>query len=400
MFDFPVSYLNSNDGTSLLAFGEGVLKLFNSENTINELQDFLTENKGEFIFTCLSYDLKNEIEQLESTNDDGIEFPKAILWIPECIVEIDNNQFSFIKGEEDSIQLDFVNHFLNIQKSNDHDVFPFKLEPRTSRDEYLKHVNELKEEIQQGNIYEVNYCQEYYTENVELNNPLSAYFKLNSITKAPYSAYMNIGDFVLMCGSPERYIQRKGKSLSSSPIKGTIKRGESIEEDEILKNHLLNDPKERSENVMIVDLVRNDLSKIANNNSVKVDELFGIYTFETVHQMISTISCEIESNITFSDILKASFPMGSMTGAPKISAMQLIEKHEDFKRGLYSGSIGLITPDGDFDFNVIIRSIQYNKRKKYLSCAVGGAITIQSEAEKEFEECNVKIQGILTKMNA
>lgn len=400
MFDFPVSYLNSNDGTSLLAFGKGVLKLFNSGNTINELQGFLTKNKGEFIFTCLSYDLKNEIEQLESTNYDGIEFPNAILWIPEYIVEIDNNHFTFIKGEEDSIQLDFVNHFLNIQKSNDYDVFPFKLKPRTTRDEYLKHVNQLKEEIQQGNIYEVNYCQEYYTENVELNNPLSAYFKLNSITKAPYSAYMNIGDFVLMCGSPERYIQRKGKSLSSSPIKGTIKRGDTIEEDEILKDRLFNDPKERSENVMIVDLVRNDLSKIANKNSVKVDELFGIYTFETVHQMISTISCEIESNITFSDILHATFPMGSMTGAPKISAMQLIEKHEDFKRGLYSGSIGLITPDGDFDFNVIIRSIQYNKRKKYLSCAVGGAITIQSEAEKEFEECNVKIQGILTKMNA
>ena len=400
MFDFPVSYLNSNDGTSLLAFGEGTLKLFNSENTINELQDFLTENKGEFIFTCLSYDLKNEIERLNSSNFDGIEFPKAILWVPECIIEIENDQFSFIKGEENSSQLDFVKHFLKTQKSDDYDVFPFKLNPRTSREEYLKHVNELKEEIQFGNIYEVNYCQEYYAENVDLVNPLSAYFKLNSITKAPYSAYMNIGDFVLMCGSPERYIQRKGKSLSSSPIKGTIKRGESIEEDENLKNQLLNDPKERSENVMIVDLVRNDLSKIANNNSVKVDELFGIYTFETVHQMISTISCEIEPKVTFTDILNATFPMGSMTGAPKISAMQLIEKHEDFKRGLYSGSIGLITPDGDFDFNVVIRSIQYNKRKKYLSCAVGGAITIQSEAEKEFEECNVKIQGILTKMNA
>jgi len=400
MFDFPISYLNSNDGTSLLAFGEEELKLFDSENTIEAIQSFIDKHKGEFIFTCLSYDLKNEIEQLDSSNYDGIEFPKAILFVPECIVEIENDNFSFIKGKQTAAQLDFVNHFLTVKNSPNFDAFPFKFKPRTSRDEYLNHVNELKEEIQQGNIYEVNYCQEYYVENVELNNPLSAYFKLNSITKAPYSAYMNIGDFVLMCGSPERYIQRKENALSSSPIKGTIKRGSTIEEDEILKKQLLNDPKERSENVMIVDLVRNDLSRIATNNSVKVDELFGIHTFETVHQMISTVSCEVEEKVTFLEILRATFPMGSMTGAPKISAMQLIEKHEDFKRGLYSGSVGLISQYGDFDFNVIIRSIQYNKSKKYLSCAVGGAITIQSEAEKEFEECNVKIQGILTKMNA
>lgn len=400
MFDFPVSYLNSNDGTSLLAFGEGELKLFDSENVIKDIQTFIDKHTGEFIFTCLSYDLKNEFEKLHSENHDGMEFPKAMLWVPEYIVEVENDNFSFIKGSQSEEAMAFVDYFRSIKNSSDFDVLSFEFKPRTNREEYLKHVNELKEEIQQGNIYEINYCQEYYVENVELNNPLSAYFKLNSITKAPYSAYMNINDFVLMSGSPERYIQRKKNTLSSSPIKGTIKRGESLEEDELLKKQLFNDPKERSENVMIVDLVRNDLSRIATKNSVEVDELFGIHTFETVHQMISTISCKVESEITFSDILNATFPMGSMTGAPKISAMQLIEKHEDFKRGLYSGSVGLIAPNGDFDFNVIIRSIQYNKRKKYLSCSVGGAITIQSEAEKEFEECNVKIQGILNKMNA
>lgn len=400
MFDFPISYLNSNDGTSLLAFGEGELKLFGSEDTIQEIQLFIDRFAGEFIFTCLSYDLKNEIEKLDSKNIDGMEFPKAILWVPECIVEIENEHFSFVKGKQTKEEIAFVDYFKNVKEDPYFEAFPFKFKPRTSREDYLKHVNELKEEIQKGNIYEVNYCQEYFAENVKLNHPLSAYFKLNSITKAPYSAFFNIKDFVLMCGSPERYIQRKGNGLSSSPIKGTIKRGDTFEEDERLKVQLFNDPKERSENVMIVDLVRNDLSRIATNNSVKVNELFGIHTFETVHQMISTISCEVEPELTFSDIVHATFPMGSMTGAPKISAMQLIEKHEDFKRGLYSGSVGLIAPNGDFDFNVIIRSIQYNKSKKYLSCAVGGAITIQSEAEKEFEECNVKIQGILTKMNA
>lgn len=400
MFDFPLAYLNSNDGTSLLMFGTEKLLISNSENSINEIQSFIDEHKGKFIFSCLSYDLKNEFESLSSGNIDGMNFPKALIWTPECIIEIENDTFHFTVGECSSKNELIVKQFIEEKNNTNFKPFPHQFTPRTSHENYLSHVNQLKEEIQQGNIYEVNYCQEFYCENVELEDPLNAYFKLNSITKAPYSVYFNIENFVLMCGSPERFIQRRENKLSSSPIKGTSKRGKNKEEDELLKKQLFNDPKERSENVMIVDLVRNDLSKIATNNSVKVDELFGIHTFETVHQMISTISCEIPTETTFKDILNATFPMGSMTGAPKISAMQLIEKHEDFKRGLYSGSVGLIAPNGDFDFNVVIRSIQYNKVNKYLSCAVGGAITIQSVPENEYEECNVKIQGILSKMNA
>lgn len=400
MFDFPLAYLNNNDGTSLLAFGKGDLLICASNNSINEIQTFIDQHKGQFIFSCLSYDLKNEVEKLISLNFDGMNFPQALLWAPESIVEFKNDSSRFIKGQNNGENESFVKMFIKEKNKTEFKSFPHQLKPRTSQEDYLSHVNQLKEEIQQGNIYEVNYCQEYYTENVDLEDPLNAYFKLNSITKAPYSVYFNLDDFVLMCGSPERFIQRKGNTLTSSPIKGTSKRGKDIAEDELLKNKLFNDPKERSENVMIVDLVRNDLSKLALDNSVKVDELFGIHTFETVHQMISTISCEVPSETTFSEILHATFPMGSMTGAPKVSAMNLIEKHEDFKRGLYSGTVGLIAPNGDFDFNVVIRSIQYNKKRKYLSCSVGGAITIQSSAEKEYEECNVKVQGILNKMNA
>lgn len=400
MFDFPLAYLNSNDGTSLLAFGKGELLICDSNNSINEIQSFIDNHKGQFIFSCLSYDLKNEIEKLDSQNFDGMKFPKALLWIPEFIVEIDNDAFQFTIGKSNEENERFVSQFITEKNRPEFKSFPHQLKPRTSQEDYLSHVNQLKEEIQQGNIYEVNYCQEFYAENVELENSLNAYFKLNSITKAPYSVYFNIDNFILMSGSPERFIQRKGNKLSSSPIKGTSKRGKDVAEDEHLKKLLYNDPKERSENVMIVDLVRNDLSKLALDNTVKVDELFGIHTFETVHQMISTISCEVPTKTTFSEILHATFPMGSMTGAPKVSAMKLIEKHEDFKRGLYSGSVGLMAPNGDFDFNVVIRSIQYNKKEKYLSCSVGGAITIQSTAEKEYEECKVKIQGILTKMNA
>ncbi len=400
MFDFPIAYLNSNNETSLLAFGKGEIMICESNYSMHEIQSFVDKHHGQFIFSCLSYDLKNEVEKLDSKNFDGMKFPQALLWVPDYIVEINNEKFQFIKGKPNGENERFVSQFIAVQNKTEFKPFPHLLKPRTSQVDYLAHVNQLKEEIQLGNIYEVNYCQEYYAENVELEDSLNAYFKLNSITKAPYSAYFNIDNFVLICGSPECFIQRRGNKLSSSPIKGTSKRGKDEVEDAYLKNQLYNDPKERSENVMIVDLVRNDLSKLALNNTVKVDELFGIHTFETVHQMISTVSCEVPVNTTFSEILRATFPMGSMTGAPKVSAMKLIEKHEDFKRGLYSGSVGLIQPNGDFDFNVVIRSIQYNKKNKYLSCSVGGAITIQSSAEKEYEECNVKVQGILSKMNA
>ena len=183
------------------------------------------------------------------------------------------------------------------------------------------------------------------------------------------------------------------------PIKGTIKKGKNKEEDLELVKQLKNDPKEIAENVMIVDLVRNDLSRVAAKNSVEVSELCGIYSFKTVHQMISTIQCSLKDETNWSDIIRATFPMGSMTGAPKISAMNLIDTHEDFSRGIYSGSIGYIDPKGDFDMNVVIRSVYYNSKTNYMSCGVGGAITIQSIPEKEYEECFTKVSSILNCLN-
>ena len=206
-------------------------------------------------------------------------------------------------------------------------------------------------------------------------------------------------DYSIFSGSPERFLKKVGSKLISEPIKGTAKRGLTKTEDEELIKSLVSDPKERAENVMIVDLVRNDLSKIATKNSVQVEELCQIYSFETVHQMISRISCDIKESASFTEIIKATFPMGSMTGVPKIRAMELIEEHESFKRGVYSGSIGYIKPNGDFDFNVVIRSLVYNRKNNYLSCSVGGAITIQSDPEKEYEECLIKVKRILDGMN-
>ena len=400
MNQIPISYLNSNNGISILAFGDGPMVKITESIAIDAIQSFIDDQKDKYIFMCLSYDLKNEIKSSESNSLDSLDFPKAILWVPETVVRFDSGKLNFVQGTENEKTSDFIHHFLKKERDQNYPPFPYKLNSRTSKEDYIKHVIQLQEEIQQGNIYEVNYCQEFFSIFFEIKDSLNTYFKLNKITKAPYSSYMNIDDFTLFCGSPENFICKKGNRIYSSPIKGTKKRGKTKEEDEALKKALLSDPKERSENVMIVDLVRNDLSRIATPGSVQVDELFGIHSFETVHQMISTISCEVSESLTFKEVINATFPMGSMTGAPKFNAMNLIEEHEDFQRGIYSGSIGYLQPNGNFDLNVVIRTLIYNKRSKYLSCPVGGAITVKSTPQGEYEECFVKVKGILDQMNA
>lgn len=401
MFNFPVAYLNSNDGSSILAFGEGErISLKTTTNLFEDLDAFLAKWKGHYLVGAVSYDVKNAIENLDSSNPDNVQFPELFFWKPEYVIRQKNEHLEFVQGEKNSESLEFLDYFLEEETDSNFHTYLFDFKARINKTEYLKKVNEIKNHIQLGDIYELNFCQEFYAENVKINFPLDAYFKLNKITKAPFSSFLTFDEYSLFCGSPERYLRKTGSKLISQPIKGTAKRGATAEEDAALKIHLQNDQKERSENVMIVDLVRNDLSKIAQKDSVNVDELFGVYTFKTVHQLISTVSCEVIPDTSFSDILKATFPMGSMTGAPKFKAMQLIEEFESFKRGMYSGTVGFIDPKGDFDFNVVIRSLLFNSKKNYLSCSVGGAITIRSDAESEFEECMTKIKGIIDGMNA
>jgi len=390
-----ICYLNSNDGTGILTFGiESEIKV-SGKNSLNKLQEFIDKHKDSYIFGCLSYDLKNDIENLSSSNFDGLGFPDLHFWKPKYVVRLQKENYIFLQGEKNSEIFDFLNYFMEEETDANFHKFNIQFQSRTSKENYIQNVIKLKEYIQRGDIYEVNYCQEFYAENVEINYPLDTYFKLNNISKAPFSGFLQIGDYLVFCGSPERYLQKKENKLISQPIKGTAARNQDLKIDEQNKLELENSPKERSENVMIVDLVRNDFSKIAQKGSVNVEELCKVYSFATVHQMISTVACEPKETSSFIDIIRATFPMGSMTGAPKISAMELIEKHEDFKRGLYSGSIGYISPNGDFDFNVVIRSLIYNRKTNYLSCAVGGAITIQSDPEAEFEECQIKVKKIM-----
>ena len=247
--------------------------------------------------------------------------------------------------------------------------------------------------IERGDIYEANFCQEFFSENTKID-PLKSYLHLNEISKPPFATFLKFDKHYVLSASPERYLKKTGERIVSQPIKGTAKRLEDPSEDKKMVEKLSLDPKERSENIMITDLVRNDLSKIAEKGSVKVEELCKIYSFEQVHQMISTISCTVSADLSPVKIIKNTFPMGSMTGAPKISAMKIIEELEDAKRGLYSGAVGYFEPNGDFDFNVIIRSILYNEDLNYVSYSVGGAITVKSIPENEYEECLIKAKAM------
>ena len=217
---------------------------------------------------------------------------------------------------------------------------------------------------------------------------------MNEISTPPFASFLKIDEQYLLSASPERYLKKEGNKIISQPIKGTAKRLISPIDDEKIASDLSRDEKERAENVMIVDLVRNDLSKTAKIGSVHVEELCKVYSFKQVHQMISTVVSEVEPTMHPVEIIRSTFPMGSMTGAPKVSAMKIIETLEETKRGLYSGAVGYFTPENDFDFNVVIRSILYDQEKKYISYSVGGAITAKSVPENEYEECLLKAKAM------
>ncbi|APZ46144.1 aminodeoxychorismate synthase component I [Polaribacter reichenbachii] len=363
-------------------------------NAFDKLEEYQSTTK-DYIFGYISYDVKNDVEQLSSNNFDGLDFADLYFFQPQKLFFIKGNtvEFHYLRMVDDEIESDFEaiqkSENLTIKKS-ENDI---KIKLRIHKDEYHQKVNKLLHHIKIGDLYEANFCQEFYAENSTIN-PLEVYKDLNKISEPPFAVFLKMEHQYLLSASPERYIKKEGNKIISQPIKGTAKRLRSKIDDEKIASDLSRDIKERSENVMIVDLVRNDLSKSAKKGSVKVEELCKVYSFKQVHQMISTVVAEIEETTHPVTILKDTFPMGSMTGAPKFAAMKIIEKLEETKRGLYSGTVGYITPEGDFDFNVVIRSILYNEEKKYISYSVGGAITAKSIPEKEYEECLLKAKAM------
>ena len=396
-----VVWLDSNNYEQKFTSYDAVLAVdaFTSIKTdyyqgFEKLKEYQSYTK-DWIFGYLGYDLKNDIEHLKSENFDGLGFSDLCFFQPKKVFLIKNNQveIQYLNVVADDIEDDLF----DIRQAKDlarGKVFSdIKIKLRIHKDAYFDKVNAMLEHIHRGNIYEANFCQEFYAENTKIN-PLETYQKLNKISKPPFASFIKLEDKFILGASPERYIKKEGGTIISQPIKGTAKRSDNQDEDKRLKTALEQDEKERSENIMIVDLVRNDLSKTALKGSVKVEELCKIYTFDQVHQMISTVTSKVNPETHPVDIIKSTFPMGSMTGAPKISAMQNIENLEETKRGIYSGGIGYFSPHGDFDFNVVIRSILYNATKKYVSYSVGGAITAKSDPLKEYEECLVKAKAM------
>jgi para-aminobenzoate synthetase component 1 len=394
-------HLEHSNFDNILAIEEFTSIQTDAEHAFEKLKEYQTITQ-DYLFGYLSYDVKNASENLTSTNVDDLGFAELFFFQPQKILFIKDNrvEFRYLSMVEDEIDTDFkaICDIVLKPKKTTISNEEVEIRSRISKKDYLKKVDKILEYIHKGDIYEVNFCQEFYAENTSIN-PLDIYEDLNTISEAPFATFLKIDHQFLLCASPERYLKKEGRKIISQPIKGTAKRFKNRLEDQKTATALSKDTKERSENIMIVDLVRNDLSKSAKKGSVRVEELCKVSSFKQVHQMISTVVSELKDDVHLVDVIKDTFPMGSMTGAPKISAMKIIEDLEETKRGLYSGTVGYFTPNGDFDFNVVIRSILYDAVKKYLSFSVGSAITAKSSPEKEYEECLLKanaMQFVLT----
>ncbi len=376
----------------LVALGTNKTIKFEAGQHFNNLADFQNTNHT-WLFGYLSYDLKNEIEDLFSHNEDLLALPLAHFIEPQLVIAILGNKMEVIVIDKKLEEQKIADALQSVSAQIDEFKHSCTIQHQTSKENYIHTFEKLQQQIAYGNIYEVNYCIAFETE-VHHQNWIGLYSALNNISKAPFSAYVKVGQAVIISASPERFIKKEGKKLISQPIKGTAKRGQNAIEDEHQKNELHNNAKERSENVMITDLVRNDLSKHAARNSVQVEELFGIYSFKQVHQMITTVTATLNDELNYMNAIKDAFPMGSMTGAPKIMAMQLIEQHEQMKRGFYSGALGYLDPNNNYDFNVLIRSIIINQTTSKAQFCVGSAITSQANANAEYEECLLKAEAL------
>jgi len=388
---FPKEYINYD----IIAGIGKIDSLVSNKDSFVELNKF-HDQKKDWLFGYLSYDLKNEIEELSSNNTNNFNADNLSFFVPQYVLLLNNG----VLEVQTYHSKDICNQFVYAFDSSDLPRYNNKvhLTREGNKKSYLQNIEKIKQHIQQGDIYEMNYCQEFYAIDARIVAE-SVFLELNDKMRTPFSSFLRIKDKYVLSASPERFLRKKSTHILSQPIKGTRKRGGTKLEDNKLISELNESSKDISENVMIVDLVRNDLSITAKKKSVKVDELCKVYSFNKVHQMITTISSEVDDSVSFTDVLEAAFPMGSMTGAPKVRAMELIESYEEFKRGVFSGAVGYISPNTDFDFSVVIRAILYNLANNYLSIGVGGAITIKSDPIEEYEECLVKARPLFEVLN-
>ncbi len=379
------SYPNSEKRYELI-FGWGATEVFTEHQVVSD-----TLGAG-WKFGFLGYELRTQFESVTQENDALGQWPHTQFFTPEVAGVLHTDGTLDIWAEDVAAAERAMREVLHAPTSRASGNTSLNFEPVETKDEYIANVNALKNHIQRGDIYEVNYCTAFKADFEEVDS-VGLYKNMVAGTEAPFSAYIKMRDHELLCTSPERYIKREGNRICSQPIKGTNRYSDT--DNQAAQAALVESDKERAENVMIVDLVRNDLSRVAKKGTVRVSELFGTYAFKNVNQMISTVEAEVKDGVSNWDIIAASFPMGSMTGAPKVSAMELAERYEKVAREIYSGAVGYITPQGDFDFNVVIRSIAMNKATGVATLHVGGAITILSDADEEYGECLLKAESVL-----
>ncbi len=381
-----------NDYEFIFSYGK-ISELKSFDNSLDKLDNYIKQ-VDDWIFGFISYDLKEEIEGFNSNNLKYFDVPNLSFFQPSIIWVFDGFELKALYFDEKEL-FDVWNEINKIHISCDSiESNPnVELKGRLSKEEYIKKIKNIKKRIKMGDTYELNFCFDFFNDNTKIN-PENTFKKLNKLTESPMSVYYKDHHLHVLSSSPERFIKRNKKTIISQPIKGTKKRGKNIDEDVFLINSLKNSIKEKSENHMIVDLVRNDFSRIAKKGSVKVTELSKINTYKNIHQMVSTIEAQIENDMFFSTILKSTFPMGSMTGAPKIRTMKIIDELEETSRGIYSGAIGYIDPNKNFDFNVVIRTIIYDDKLSKISVNVGSGITFKSDPKDEYEECLTKIDAL------
>lgn len=375
---------------SILAV-DSIATFESSQNTFESLEIFKTKHPQQWMFGFFGYDLKNEIEELHTPFPNPLKFPDCYFFIPKVLIKFCGTSIH-IEADDPKAVFDQINNFS--EEAKEENTATPNIRTRMSKEEYFTAFDHMIRHIRRGDIYEVNLCQEFYAENAVIN-PLAVYQKLNRVSPTPFSTFFKLSDRYILSASPERFLAKRDNMLISQPIKGTAPRGNTHEEDENIINELKSNPKEIAENVMIVDLVRNDMTRSAQPGTVAAERRLEVHTFKQVHQLISTITCTKRKEISDIQAIKNIFPPGSMTGAPKVSAMRLCDTYEHSRRGVYSGTVGYFSPEGDFDFNVVIRTILYNQSEKYLSFHTGGAITIDAEAEKEYNECLLKASAIL-----
>ena len=350
-----------------------------------------------------SYEYGRKLMEVDSAKEDLVSIPDAVLVFYDCYIIEDRHErrtYLIANGitREAAKLLDEMETRINgkpvyMQKESDTE-YPIEVQPNFAKDEYKQAVDRMIRYIIEGDIYIVNMTQQLTVKSDKV--PLDVFYDLRENNPSPFGGYFDYGDFQIVCASPERFLKMQKGHVNTRPIKGTRKRGETPEEDMLMRTELENSEKDKSELLMIVDLERNDLNRVCRPGSVKVTELFTVEEYATVFHLVSDIEGDLEESKNVMDLLEAAFPGGSITGAPKYRAMEIIDEMENNKRNLYTGSIGYLTLDGDCDFNIVIRTALHKDGKYYLG--VGGGITAESDLEFEYEETLQKAKAVLQAM--